>query len=369
MIRQPDRHAGRNTAKTAIRHVILGMACTAAILTSPSSTTCLAAPVNRTVTDRQISIAVEDELVPDRGVSPNVLDVETTDGIVTLSASVDNILTKERALKIAKSIRGVRAVIDLIHVTSTPRRDEDLRNDILFALKRDRATEACGIGVAVKTAVVTLTGRVGSWTELQLAARIAKHVRGVEQLDNQLRIDFEDDRSDSEMAADIRSRLEWDIWVNNGVIAAQVMNGRVKVKGVVGTALERSRASDDAWVNGVTSVDDSALEVDSRMRNEMKRRRVFAAKTDDDVKRAVEAAFRYDRRLSGRSPEVSVEDGIITLGGSVDSLKAKTSAEQDARNTVGASWVRNRVKVRPNPLPIDKDRDGSETSAGPGTRP
>jgi osmotically-inducible protein OsmY len=356
LIRHPDHRAGRNAATTTLCRVILGTAC-------------LAAPVNAAVTDRWISGAVQDELAPDRGVSPNVLDVDTTDGVVTLSASVDNILAKERALQIAKSIRGVRAVIDLIDVTPSPRRDDHLRNDILLALKQDPATGTCKVDVAVETAVVTLTGRVGSWTELRLAARIAKHVRGVKQLDNQLRIDLGDDRSDSEMAEDIASRLEWDIWVNNGVIAAQVMKGRVKLKGVVGTARERSRAADDAWVNGVTSVDDSALEVDSRMRNEVKRRRVFAAKTDDDVKRAVEAAFRHDPRLSGCSPDVSVEDGIITLGGIVDSLKEKAAAEQDARNTVGASWVRDHLEVRPNPPPTDEARDGNEASAGLGSRP
>jgi osmotically-inducible protein OsmY len=47
------------------------------------------------------------------------------------------------------------------------------------------------------------------------------------------------------------------------------------------------------------------------------------------------------------NPDVEVRDGIVTLKGVVDNLRAKTSAGDDARNTVGVWQVNNLLKVRP----------------------
>jgi osmotically-inducible protein OsmY len=43
---------------------------------------------------------------------------------------------------------------------------------------------------------------------------------------------------------------------------------------------------------------------------------------------------------------VEVEGSIVTLRGTVDNLKARRSAERDARLTSGVSFVRNRIKVQ-----------------------
>jgi osmotically-inducible protein OsmY len=347
------RYEGGSVVNVEKTITLLGGICAAATWLSATSAPVWATPTHPAVTDGQITLAVEDELVPDRGVSPNFVDVKTAAGIVTLSGSVDNILAKERAVKIAESIRGVRGVIDVIGVTPVLRSDEDLRRDILTALQQDPATESYKIDVNVKNALVTLKGSVGSWTEVRLASWVAKRVRGVEQLDNQLRISYVDKRTDAEMAADIKARIQWDIWINNSLIAAEVMSGKVKLRGSVGSVLEKSRASDDAWVNGVTSVDATAVNVEPWMRRDLQRERTFVTKSDGEIKNAVEAALRYDPRVSGFSLDVKVEDEIVTLSGSVGNLKAKIAAEQDAKDTVGSTWVRNLLKVRPDSLPTD----------------
>ena len=67
-----------------------------------------AAPTRRAVTDSGITAAVEAGLGFRKGVFPSDVDVSTSEGIVTLSGSVNNLLAKERAVKMAESIRGVR---------------------------------------------------------------------------------------------------------------------------------------------------------------------------------------------------------------------------------------------------------------------
>ena len=203
---------------------------------------------------------------------PNDVDVSTSQGIVTLSGSVDNLLAKERAVKIAESIRGVRGVIDRITVTPVSRPDEDIRKDILAALQQDPATESYQVAVSVQDAVATLTGSVGSYAEKQLAARIAKGVKGVKEVRNDVTINYLAKRTDPEIAADVKARLQWDIWINGGLINPVVKDGKVTLTGTIGSAISKSRAFDDAWVNGVTSVDDSGLKIEPQARNGARRK-------------------------------------------------------------------------------------------------
>jgi osmotically-inducible protein OsmY len=222
-----------------------------------------AATAPKAITDHGITAAVERGLIFEKGVFPSNVDVSTSEGIVTLSGAVSNLLAKERAVKIAESIRGVRGAIDRITVTPVARPDADIRKDILAALRQDPATASYKVEVSVKkSATATLTGTVGSYTEEQLAARIAKSVKGIKEIHNDLKINYLAKRTDLQIAADVKARLQWDIWINGDQIASAVKDGKVTLTGTIGSALGRSRAFDDAWVNGVMSVDDSSMKVE-----------------------------------------------------------------------------------------------------------
>ena len=240
------------------------------------------------ITDSGITIAVEDGLIYEKGVYPNYLDVGTSQGIVTLSGSGDNLLFKERAIKIAESIRGVRGVIDQITVTPVSRPDEDIRKDILTALLQDPATESYQVAASVQDAVATLTGTVGSYAEKQLAAMIAKGVKGIKVVSNDVTINYLEKRTDPEIAADVRDRLQWDIWLNGDLITASVKDGNVKLAGTVGSGISESRALEDAWVNGVMSVDGSAIKIDPWASSEARRKLKYAIRSDSEIKKTVQ---------------------------------------------------------------------------------
>ncbi len=315
-----------------------------------------AATPKKPITDNATTLAVEGDLNVDEGVIPNFVDVSTSQGVVTLSGSVADLLAKRRAVKIAESIRGVRAVVDEMTVTPISRPDEDIQKDVSMALLQDPATESDKVDVSVKDAVVTLTGTVGSWPEAQLAKWIAEGVKGAKEVRNDIQINYLTNRTEQEIAADINDRLQWDIWVNGLVIHADVKNGQVTLSGAVRSAAERRHADDDAWVNGVTSVDDSRLKVDPWARDEGCRKFKYAIKSDDEIRRAVQASFGHDPRVSPFPPDVTVEAGAVRLSGTVGNLKAKVAAEQDARDTVGVMWVDNFLKVRPQINPdIEKN--------------
>jgi len=305
-----------------------------------------AASTKMEITDSGVNTAVEDGLAHAKGLLPNNVDVTTSHGVVTLTGSVDNLLDKERAIMTAKSVRGVSEVTDQITVNAVSRADDDIRADIQSALKQDPAAESYQTTVAVQDAVATLSGTVGTYAEQQLATRIASGVKGVKAVHNKVTISYLAARTDNEINADVKANLQWDIWVNGNLITPLVKDGKVTLTGTIGSAISKSRAFDDAWVNGVTSVDDSGLKVESWAHNGTTQKGNSANLSDSDIQQAVQAALRADPRVSAFKLDVTVADGVATLGGTVGNMKAETSAEQDAKNIVGVREVETHLKVR-----------------------
>jgi osmotically-inducible protein OsmY len=316
-----------------------------------------AAAAENQITDVGITSVVEKGLKHEKGVAPDDVDVSTSQGIVTLSGSVDNILAKERAVKIAESIRGVRGVIDQTTVTTVSRSDGDINKDIAAALKQDPATESYQVAVSVQDGVATLTGSVGSYGEKRLVARIAKGIKGVKAVQDSVTINYLAKRTDTEIAADITARLQWDVWINGELIKPVVEDGKVTLTGTIGSAISKSRALDDAWVGGVTSVNDSGLKIEPRASTGPHQEHEYADRSDSQIQQAVEATLLLDPRVSPFPPTITVEGGGVILSGNVGNLKAKTSAEQDAKNIVGVLRVDDLLNVRPSQRPTDADME------------
>lgn len=324
----------------------------------------VATALDREMTDMSISDAIEDEMRFDPSIPLYDIDVTTSDGIVTLSGEVDDLLAKERAATIARTVRGVRSVVNRVEVRpSEDRADEAIHSDIVTALTMDPATESYEVETEVHDGHVTLTGAVDSWEEKELAVNVAKSVNGVIALDNQIEVDFEPMRSDYEIRNDVQKILEWDVLVDDGLIDVEVTDGRVALSGTVGSAAEKWRARTKAWVAGVTDVEDSGLEVSRWARDDDLRKHKYIVRPDAEVSDAIEDALTRDPRVSLFDVNTHVEHGIVTLRGVVDHLSARRAAEQDARNTVGALRVENRIKVRPASVMRDAEIESNVIEA------
>ncbi len=302
---------------------------------------------NNQISDEDISSAITFRLVRDDAVASHLIDVKTTDGIVELSGSVDNILAKNRAVNLARTIKGVRSVIDQMQVKPVARTDNEIRQDIQSAFLFDPATESYEVTANVNNGKVKLTGTVQSWQEKQLAQKVAMGVKGVKKVENDIDISYKINRSDNEIKKDIKRRLETDVWVDDALIDVKVDDGVVKLSGTVGSASEKYRAYSDAWVTGVMSVNSDKLKVQWWERDKMRRKDNYLLKSDEEIAEAVKDAFLFDPRVLSFNPEVSVDNGIVTLTGVVKNLKAKRSAGRDAKNTLGVISVKNHLRVRP----------------------
>ncbi|MDT7043722.1 BON domain-containing protein [Candidatus Nitronereus thalassa] len=301
-----------------------------------------------TITDKDITIATESRFIVDKSVPVNAIDVSTKNGIVTLTGKVNTILAKDRATRITENIRGVRAIVNRMKVVPLVQKDDPaIVLDVEAALAKDPATDSYEVTVASHNGTVTLHGVVDSWQEKQLSAQVAKSVKGVKEISNQLKIRPAAIRRDSEIKAEIMRMLQADVFLDDQLIGVMIRNGHVTLTGVVGSLAEKNSAFTDAWVSGVISVNTEPLKVEWWAKDRMRREPGDVIRSNEGIKQAIELALSYDPRINQNSIEVDVKNGIVTLRGILRNAQSKSAAQMDAENTVGVFLVKNLIKVRP----------------------
>lgn len=306
--------------------------------------------------DTSIARAINAELSYD-GLVPNLgVDIESANGIVTLTGAVDNLSAKRRATRIAETVRGVRAVSNRIVIEPGQAiSDDKLARNVNEALLVDPATDSYEIDVSATNGTVVLKGVVDSWAEQDLADSVAGAVRGVREVDNQLIVKYDNVRPDSELAAEIRERLRWDLLVDEHGLQVAVDDAKVSLSGYVGSAAERRRAESDAWVLGVENVDSSGVRVEWFAKDPHVRRANEEKPSPDAIERAFELATVYDPRVSSFDVHPRANGRVLTIDGIVDNLPAKRAAEELAKHTTGVYYVINRIDVVPKSTDSDAE--------------
>jgi osmotically-inducible protein OsmY len=296
--------------------------------------------------DAEIARAVTAELSEETGVRLDDIQVVCADGIVTLRGVVDRLADKRQAMNAATTIRGVRAVVDHLSLQPGDLDVGQITAQISQALRDSPVAETWQIVVGVDEGTVTLEGQVDSYVARMLGEQMVADIRGVREIVNDLVIDPAAVRSNDEIQQEIEKRIQGDIWLIDPDIRVMVDDGHVTLSGTVESEAAKQRVHDLAWVVGVTSVDNTAVLVDSQAETAMRRHRPYVPGNDHEILLAVQSALTHDPRVDASQLRVHVESGLVTLGGTVDSLRSKRAAEEDARNTLGVWDVKNAVRVR-----------------------
>src|SRR5882672_7066561 len=141
---------------------------------------------SRTATDATVTTAVKNKLAADPTTSAARINIDTSNGVVTLSGAVPTTAEKSEAERIARNTQGVTQVVNNI----TVERGEEggaggMVSDatILTGIKSQLvANGIIGTNVDVKNGEVTITGTVDNAREKTKVEEIARQASGVKSV-------------------------------------------------------------------------------------------------------------------------------------------------------------------------------------------
>jgi osmotically-inducible protein OsmY len=223
--------------------------------------------------------------------------------------------------------------------TAAPARgDEEIQRDVLEELTWDDRLQPSEIGVTVKDGVVTLTGWVDSYMKKYAAERAAQRVRAVRAVVNnvEVRLPSSAERPDADLAAEAMRALTWDTQIPTENLEVAASKGQVTLHGEVQWEHER-RAAEEAvrrltGVRGITDV----IKV-----------RPWTKPSVEELKRKIKEALIRNVETDAERINVQVEDGKVTLTGTVRALFEKEAAALAAWLAPGITSVDNRIRVCP----------------------
>jgi len=330
---------------------LVGLSWTAVIASSsPASTmeyknqTTINLPPLNINSDIEVASRISRKLFKSKNFSPENIYISSKSGTVTLSGDVSNLRSKNRAVEYAEGTSGVTAVVDEIKIKPPPRSDEIVLKEIKRILTIDPAMGIFNLDVSVSRGTVTLKGKVDSWSAKNLASWVVSGVNGVVEVRGELKILRQKKVSDDEIANDVRDELKADPFIDDKLIEVKVKESVVTLLGKVPSLLQRNRVYRDAFVASVVDVDSSQIRIDPEMPNLGP---TVNAPDDVQIQTSALKALKLDPRLKRANIYIDVNDHSATLSGTVESLKSKMTAEEDAENTVGVADVDNQLFVDP----------------------
>jgi hyperosmotically inducible periplasmic protein len=147
---------------------------------------------NKGPDDAALTASVKSKLVADSTVPGTAINVDTKDGVVTLTGAVDSDAQKTKATQIARGVEGVKSVTDNITVKppapppAPPVQigaDQEIKNTITANLAKEGVT---GITVEVVNGEVTLKGDIPR-AKLQAAMKAANEAKP-KKVNNQMTV-------------------------------------------------------------------------------------------------------------------------------------------------------------------------------------
>lgn len=144
----------------------------------------------KTIADHDLRSDVEDELEWDPAVPSTSIGVSVTDHTVTLAGTVHTLAHRLAAVKAARRVKGVHAIVDDIVVVPTDGHG-NTDQEIAFAVERvleSSSTVPSGLKATVRDRVVSLTGSVEHQFQKNAAFRAVRDIRGVSWVQNDINV-------------------------------------------------------------------------------------------------------------------------------------------------------------------------------------
>ena len=314
--------------------------------------------------DEEITTQVRERLDRDIRVNGALLVVGTTEQVVRLSGTVGTAAEKDRLITLAYQTGATRVDVRNLLVAYwalgrairrekvASKTDEAISRAVRDTLRFNPRVRASEILVQVHDGVVTLAGTVRNLRTKQDTEQDVRHVVGVANVHNLLKVRPERPVPDEDICSTIAAALARDPFVGHCEVQVQVHGGQALLSGHVRTHFEQEQASDvAAGVSGVVDVN-NRLEVSgvtaksgftSSFSSENKLRPAVTY-YDHALGARIRARYCWSASLHDHDLDVLVEGGRATLTGTVDTRLDRKNAAQVAHEA-GAREVNNHLLV------------------------
>jgi osmotically-inducible protein OsmY len=259
-----------------------------------------------------------------------LVDVSVDDGEVDLEGFVGSAAQKDRAITNAW-VAGVQSVNardlairwwarDEMRRTSRDIPDERIQNAVRDALLFNIQVPAAEVSVDVDNGVVDLQGKVQALRAKQAAERSARNTAGVIYVVNRIKVRPDEVPADPVLKERVIDALERDPWGWDEDINVHVSNGEVSLYGQVDSDFERSwLATVAAGVEGVVALN-----------NFLVVREEYPTTTDAEIRATLNELLAWDPEVNVNNVSAIVQDGTVTLEGTVTDFAALDAAVDNA---------------------------------------
>lgn len=218
-----------------------------------------------------------------------------------------------------------------------PRVDEEIKKDVVDQLYWDDRVDASDIKVKVDSGEVELSGTVPYYSTRRVAQNDSWNVLGVRALENRLRVDYPETvpvPSDAEIQANLIDLFRLDPELDHSKITPTVESGRVRLEGEVNKLWKK------AWVENLVEGAYGVTEIDNRITVVPTESLVDTAIAED-----LQAALRRNIYVNEEEIDIKVQDGVVTILGTVDDWISARAAYNTALYTAGATDVINKMVI------------------------
>jgi len=291
-----------------------------------------------------IDEAIADDIINalDRNVNVNVnnVSVRVSDGFVVLSGTVDDSFARRQAYETAANTIGVKGVASEIQIKQSGEAvpaltDVEIARRVKDQLIWDNKVDATGITVEVADGLTTLAGTVDTYSAKVAAQEDASEIAGVASVQNNLVVEpIEFPSSGIFLANRVEQTLEWSQSVDVVDLRVSAVGGLVTVNGTVDQLWKKEHAEELIRdINGVVGIVDKIAVVPTK------------SLLDEGIAENILDSIDRNVNINVDDVTVSVENGNVTLTGTVPSFIAKDSAGLAASNTTGVRSVVNDIKI------------------------
>ena len=249
---------------------------------------------------------------------PSALAIAVAVGVPAMTAGCDN----DTAQHVSTNASSSLAAGEAAHAATEDAQslsDLDIGRAVENELQAQRGMPAGKINVDVKDGVVSLTGTVGSFVQVQRATQRAELVRGVSSVINQLEV-AADGSPDWDIRSSVVEALRDDPATASQIPDVVVKDGVVTVRGQVDSWARRDLVKQVAGaVRGVRGLHDELAVAEG------------SPISDEELSAEVRERLHDDVRIADDHLDVQVKHGHVVITGTVTSAAERTRAFDDAR--------------------------------------